>query len=71
MSFPEPTDFRSELHQLVRKHMDEGTDPELVLDALEIQTEIVRTKSTGLIGSKQRPWSADDIEAFKEEFQRE
>ncbi len=39
------TDFHQELSQLVHKHLNSDTDPEQLLDALEIQTELVRTRS--------------------------
>jgi len=37
-------DFREELHQLVRQHLDDPeTSTASVLDELELQTEFVRT----------------------------
>ena len=38
------SDFREELHQLVRRHLDaEDTDVDVILDALTLQTDVVQT----------------------------
>ncbi len=36
--------FKEELHQLVAARIDSGTDPEAVLDALELESDVVRVK---------------------------
>lgn len=38
------TEFKEELHQLVRKYTDSDVDPEEMLNALEFETEFVRVE---------------------------
>lgn len=40
-------EFRKELSQLVRKHIDNGKDPTAIADALNVQAEMAKTQASG------------------------
>ena len=42
-------EFREALSQLVQQHLAAGESPATVIDALELQTEVVRAKGPGTI----------------------
>ena len=50
--------FQEELHQLVHTHLEDGDDPADILDALQIQTEIVRTRLHSQSSQTQHPSSS-------------
>lgn len=48
-------EFREALSQLIQQHLAAGESPATVIDALELQTEVVRAKGPGTITDESHP----------------
>lgn len=53
-------DFREELSQLIQQHLAAGASPATVVDALELQTEVVRSKGPGTVSERGPSAPQDD-----------